>query len=338
VPNPGRRPRLEDVAAAVGVSTASVSLVLRGVAGPSAQTRERVLEAAAQLGYRADRAASLLARKRTHLLGVPVVLRDAFRAELAEELQVAATAAGYSLALNAITPVHDERWAVEALLDLRCEALLLMSPELSPDALQELGERLPVVVLGRNLAPGSFDVVRVADDQGVGRAVDHLVGLGHRAIVHVDGDGWSMAVDRRAGFLDGLRRHGLPTGGAVLPGGYVEESGAAAARVLLDRPELPTAVVAANDRSAIGLLDVFLRAGVRVPEDVSVIGYDDSELASLAHIDLTTVSQRATEQAAEAVACAVSRLDGDRQDGIEVVLPPELVVRGTTAGPRAARR
>src|SRR3954451_20182443 len=133
VANPGRRPRLEDVAAAVGVSTASVSLVLRGVPGPSAQTRERVLEAASRLVYRPDRTASLLARRRTHLLGVPVVLRDAFRAELAEELQIAATAAGYSLALNAITAEQDERWVVDPLLDLRCEGLFLLSPELAVD-------------------------------------------------------------------------------------------------------------------------------------------------------------------------------------------------------------
>src|SRR3954462_1207879 len=194
------RPRLEDVAAAVGLSTASVSLVLRGVPGPSARTRERVLEAAAELGYRPDRAASLLARKRTRLLGVPVVLRDAFRAELAEELQIAATAAGYSLALNAITAEQDERWVVDTLLDLRCEGLVLLSPELAVDELQALGERLPVVVVGRHVAAGSFDGGRVADDEGVGRAVDHLVGLGHRRIVHVDGNGWAMAVDRRAGF------------------------------------------------------------------------------------------------------------------------------------------
>jgi DNA-binding LacI/PurR family transcriptional regulator len=336
--DPGRRPRLEDVAAAVGVSTASVSLVLRGVAGPSARTRERVLEAAAELGYRPDRAASLLARKRTRLLGVPVVLRDAFRAELAEELQIAATAAGYSVALNAITAGHDERRVLDALLDLRCEAVVLLSPELPVDELQALGERLAVVVVGRHVAPGSFDVVRVADDAGVGLAVDHLVGVGHRRIVHVDGDGGAMAVDRRAGFLAGLDRHGLPTADAVLPGGYLEADGAAAAHALLARPELPTAVVAANDRAAIGLLDVFVRAGVRVPQDVSVVGYDDTDLARLAHVDLTTVSQRAADQAREAVAAAVARLDDDREDPVEVVLPPELVVRGTTAGPRAVHR
>jgi DNA-binding LacI/PurR family transcriptional regulator len=329
-----RRPRLEDVAAEAGVSTASVSLVLRDVPGPSAQTRERVLAAAERLGYRADRTASLLARRRTRLLGVPVLLRDAFRAELAEEIQLAADARGYAVALSAITPVTDEVRVVETLLDMRCEAVLLLAPELPQAQLEMLGARAPVVVVARHVAPDGFDVVRVADEAGVAEAVDHLVGLGHRRIVHVDGGAAAMAADRRAGFLAAMRHHGL-AGGRVLPGGGVEAAGAAAAWALLAEPELPTAVITANDRCAIGLLDVFVRAGVRVPQDVSVVGYDDGELARLAHVDLTTVSQEAAEQAGQAVAAAVERLDGDRTEPVEVVLTPRLVVRGTTAPPRA---
>jgi DNA-binding LacI/PurR family transcriptional regulator len=327
-----RRPRLEDVAAEAGVSTASVSLVLRDVPGPSARTRERVMAAAERLGYRADRTASLLARRRTRLLGVPVLLRDSFRTEMAEEVQVAADARGYAVALSAITPVADEPRVVETLLDMRCEAVLLLAPELPPADLAALGARAPVVVVARHVAPDGFDVVRVADEAGIGESVDHLIGLGHRRIVHVDGGEAAMAADRRAGFRAALHRHGLE--GGVLPGGYEEAAGAAAARTLLADPELPTAIVAANDRCALGLLDVFLRAGVRVPQDVSVIGYDDGELARLSHIDLTTVSQEAAEQARQAVAAALERLDGSRTEPVEVVLKPHLVVRGTTAPPR----
>ncbi|SHK04546.1 transcriptional regulator, LacI family [Pseudonocardia thermophila] len=327
-----RRPRLEDVAAAAGVSTASVSLVLRGRPGPSDRTREKVLAAAAQLGYRADRAASLLARRRTHLLGVPVQLRDVYRAELAEEIQLAADRRGYTVALSAITAAHDEQRVAETLLDLRCEALLLLAPGMPDADIAALATRVPVVAVSRRAEPAGFDVVRVADDQGVALVVDHLVELGHHALVHVDGGSEAMAADRRDGFLAATARHGVA--GRVVPGGNTEEAGAAAARALLAEPELPTAVVAANDRSAIGLLDVFLRAGVRVPGDVSLTGYDDSELSRLAHVDLTTVNQEAAEQAEQAVDAALDRLDGGRTTSVERVLPPRLVVRGTTGPPR----
>lgn len=330
-----RRPRLEDVAAEVGLSTASVSLVLRGVPGPSAATRERVLEAATRLGYRADRAASLLARRRTHLLGVPVVLRDAFRAELAEEVQLAADLRGYTVALSAVTRAHNEARVTETLLDLRCEALILLAPDLPPEALTALAGRVPLVVVGRHVAPAAFDVVRVADADGVADAVEHLVGLGHRDLAHVDGGDAPMAAERRAGFLRAAAQHGLAA--RVLPGGSVEEAGARAARAVLDSGELPTAVVAANDRAAIGVLDVLIRAGLRVPEDVSLVGYDDTELAGLAHVGLTTVNQDAPAQAREAVAAVVERLDGGRAEPREIVLTPRLVTRSSTAPPPTPR-
>ncbi len=326
-----KRPRLEDVAAEVGVSTASVSLVLRGVPGPSAETREKVLEAAARLGYRADRSASLLARRRTHLLGVPVLLRDAYRAELAEEVQLAADRRGYTVALSAITPVHDEYRVVETLLDLRCEAILLLAPGMPDGDIAALAARIPVVAVSRHAEPDGFDVVRVADEQGVGDAVAHLVELGHRDLVHVDGGCEAMAADRRAGFRAATAQHGVA--GRIVAGGNTEAAGAAAARALLAEPTLPTAVVAANDRSAIGMLDVFLRSGVQVPGDVSIVGYDDSELSRLAHVDLTTVNQEAGKQAEQAVDAALDRLDGGRTTPVERVLPPRLVIRGTTAPP-----
>jgi DNA-binding LacI/PurR family transcriptional regulator len=325
------RPRLDDVAARAGLSTATVSLVLRGAAGPSAETRRRVLEVAAELGYRADRTASLLARRRRHLLGVMLDVRNPFHAELVEEIQVEAERIGYEVVLATLTRTHDEHRAVESLLDFRCEALLLLGSDLADDALGKLAARTPVVVIGRRARDTGVDVVRTADHTGVAQALTHLIGLGHRRIAFVDGGRGVVAAARRRGYRDAMRRAGRDP--LVVPGDHTEEGGILAGRLRTALPDRPSAVVASNDRLAVGLLDAFLREGVAVPGEVSVVGYDDSTLARLAHIDLTTVNQDAPAQARHAVAAAVSRLDQGRTEPVEVVLRPHLVVRGSTAPP-----
>jgi DNA-binding LacI/PurR family transcriptional regulator len=332
----GRRPRLTDVAAHAGVSSGLVSLVLRNQPGPSEQTRTRVLDAAQQLGYRADRTASLLARRRTRHLGVMMEIGSTFHADLVAELDAAATRGGYDLLLSAVTPTRDERRAAEVLLDFRCEALILLGPDDSAGRLNALGRELPVVVIGRRIPAATVDVVRAADDQGVAQAVGHLAALGHQAIAFVDGGRGTIASDRRRGYRQAMRRHGFAAQTRIIPGDQTEEAGIRAAAKLLAGPSLPTAVIASNDRSAVGLLDALARLGIRVPDSISVVGYDDSMLARLAHVDLTTVSQDARQQAEQAVALAVERLESGRTAPREVVLTPHLVVRSTTAPPRAS--
>ncbi|MBV1942174.1 LacI family transcriptional regulator [Streptomyces sp. BV286] len=329
----GKRPRLEDVAARVGLSTASVSLVLRGVSGPSERTRQRVLKAAADLGYQVDRTASMLASRRTRLLGVMVDVHRPFHAELVEHLHTAAEAVGYDLVLSTQTRTRDEHTAVETLLAFRSEAMILLGPTVPADTLAALDRKSPVIAVGRRIADAALDVVRTADDDGVGQIVDHLVGLGHRAITYVDGGKGVIATDRRRGYRTAMRHHGLDAHIRVLHGDHTEAAGERAARKLLEGDALPTAVVTYNDQSAIGVLAALARAVVAVPGQVSVAGYDDDTLSRLSCFNLTTVSQNAEEQARHAVAAAVERLDHGRTEPREVVLPPHLVIRGTTAEP-----
>lgn len=328
-----KRPRLEDVAARVGLSTASVSLVLRGVAGPSEQTRQRVLRAAADLGYQVDRTASMLASRRSRLLGVMIDIYSPFHAELVEHLHMAAEEVGYDLVLSTQTRTRDEHTAVETLLAYRSEALILLGPTAPTATLAALDRKAPVIAVGRRIADAALDVVRTADDDGVGQIVDHLVGLGHRAITYVDGGKGVIATDRRRGYRSAMRRHGLDDHVGVLRGDHTEAAGESAARRLLEGGELPTAVVAFNDQCAIGVLAALARAGVDVPGRVSVVGYDDDTHSRLSCFNLTTVSQGAEEQARHAVTAAVERLDQDRTEPREVVLTPRLVLRGTTAKP-----
>ncbi len=326
------RPRLTDVAARAGVSTATASLVLRGKAGPGEQARVAVSEAARVLGYRADRTASLLARRRTQLLGVVMDVRSPFHAELIEEILAAADESGYEVIVSPLTRTHDERRAVEALLDSRCEGLLLLAPSLSEAELSDLARDRPVVALGRPLAAEGVDVVRAADDQGVALAVEHLVGLGHREIAFVDGPRGTISGLRRRGYRRAMRRLVGPDAPHVVPGGATEDEGVLAAGLL---PDLPvTAVIAYNDRCALGVLDGLRRNDLSVPDDLSLVGYDDSPLARLGTIELTSVSQSPLEMASAAVRSAVERLEGTRSDDAEVVLAPVLVVRRTTAPPR----
>ncbi|GDY50969.1 LacI family DNA-binding transcriptional regulator [Streptomyces violaceusniger] len=328
---PDSRLRLEDVAARVGLSTASVSLVLRGAPGPSERTRQRVLKAAAELGYQPDRNASLLARRRTRLLGVMVDIHSPFHAELVEHLHTAAEAVGYDLALSTQTRTRDEDTAVETLLAFRSEALILLGPTAPATTLTALDRKAPVIAVGRRIADADLDVVRSADDAGVGQIVDHLAGLGHRSIAYIGGGKGVIATDRRRGYRAAMRRHGLGEHVRVLSGDHTEQAGERAARHLLDDGQPATAVVAFNDQCAIGVLAALSRAGVAVPDEVSVAGYDDDALSRLSCFSLTTVSQGAEEQARCAVAAAVERLDEGRTTPREVVLPPRLVVRGSTA-------
>ncbi|MCV2490282.1 LacI family transcriptional regulator [Geodermatophilus sp. YIM 151500] len=334
VEEPVRRPRLQDVAHEAGVSTATASLVLRGAPGPGGATRERVLAAAGRLGYRPDRAASLLARRRSRLIGVVMDVRSTFHAQLVEEVHEAAERHGYDLVLSAVTRNRDEARAVETLLDSRCEALVLLGSEAPTARLAALDRQLPVVAVGRPVPSAGVDVVRAADDEGVAMAVDHLAGLGHRRIAYVDGGRGPIAAGRRRGYQRGMRRHRLGGHLQVVAGDPGEESGARAARTLFREGRGPTAVVAYNDHCAVGLLDALLRDDVDVPGAVSVVGYDDSPLARLAHVDLTTVSQESELLVRHAVEAVVERLDGGRTEHREVVVPPRLVVRGTTGPPR----
>lgn len=324
------RPTMQDIADRVGVSKALVSLVFRNAPGPSAQTRQRVQAAADELGYRVNRAAALMTAKRTHLIGAMANIRSTFHAELVEDIVAEADRHGYEVVLGAVTPTHAEPSVVDTLLSFRCEALILLGPELDEPSIAALAERAPVVVVGRRTSCSGIDVVRTADGRGIGQVVDHLVALGHTRISHLGGGTGTIPADRRAGYVRAMKRHGLADEVDVIDGDLTEGAGTAAAKTLLHRTRRPTAVVAANDRSAIGLLDHLLRAGVHVPGEIAVAGYDDSMLAQLAHIDMTSVSQQPAQQAARAVTAVVERLDRGRTERSDVVLEPRLVARGTT--------
>ncbi|MEV7426685.1 MULTISPECIES: LacI family DNA-binding transcriptional regulator [unclassified Streptomyces] len=328
---------MADVARRVGVSRALVSLVFRNQPGAGEETRRRVLRAADELGYRPDSAARLLARGRSRTIGVMLTLHQPFEADIVEAVYPEAERLGYDVLLSASAPGRDERKAVEALLSHRCEGLILLGSQATLGRLDELGRRSAVVVVGRTARGANVDSVHTAEGKGVSQVVGHLVELGHRRIAHIDGGREPGAAERRRAYRAAMRRHGLAESIRVLPGSYDEESGSAAGRLLLAEEHLPSAVFAGNDRCAMGLMHTLGRAGVDVPGDVSVVGYDDNHLSHLSHIDLSTVRQDAGRLAEHAVRFAVERLDDASLAPREAVLDPKLVVRGTSSAPPDGR-
>jgi DNA-binding LacI/PurR family transcriptional regulator len=337
-PDPGpsstHRVTLLEVAARAGVSKSLASLVIRGAAGPSAASRDAVLRAVDELGYRPDPAGKLLREHRSRMLGVVFDPGDPFHADLLEAIYPAAERYGYEVVLGARVPTHPEQRAVEGLIRSRCEGLVLVGGEADAAQLRALGARLPVAVVGRRGDDAGVDGVRAADARGAAAAVDLLVDLGHRRIRHVDGGRHPGAAERRRGYRAAMRRHGLIPD--VVKGDHSEESGVRAALDLLDGTAGITAVLAGNDRCAVGVLDTLRRGGVDVPADISVVGYDDSRLARLTHVDLTTVAQDAERTARLAVGAVVERLDGDASmSPRDILLTPRLVIRGTTGPARS---
>jgi DNA-binding LacI/PurR family transcriptional regulator len=320
---------MSDVAARAGVSRALVSIVFRDAPGASAATRERVLKAADELSYRPDQRARLLGRSRSRTLGVVFSLGYEFHAELVEQVYAAAERRGYEIALGAAAPSRGERRAAQSLLGFRCEAVLLVGPSLPAREIEELAARQPVVVLARALRSQTVDVVRTDDTGGARLAVEHLLGLGHADIAHVHGRRAPGAAERRRGYREAMRRAGLDGRVRLVEGGLTEEDGERAARTLLDGP-MPSAVTVFNDLCATGLLGAVRAAGADVPGSLSVVGYDNSHVARLSTVALTTVSQDASALAERAVERAVGRVEGELEGAEEVVVPPRLVVRRTT--------
>ncbi|WP_327635326.1 LacI family transcriptional regulator [Kribbella sp. NBC_00482] len=333
---PRRRVTLADVAERAGVSPALVSIVMREAPGASPSSRERILAVAKQLGYRPDVRARSLASLKAHVIGILFGQAGRFHLELIDGLYAAAEERGWDLVLSALTASRDEQRALASLNDFRFDALIMLGP---PVAEPLLAGRVPLVVMGWHVDHPDVDVVRTSDEHGLASAVDHLVGLGHRRIAHLQGGTGLVAISRRDAYLKAMRSHGLDDEvRVVVCDGEDQLDGQLAARRLLDEnADLPTGIVAFNDDIAAAAMSVLAQQGIDVPGDVSVIGFDDSVIARSPGIDLTTVQQIPQEMAHLAVDRIIARTSGAEVPDRELVLEPDLRIRSTT-GPVAGRR
>lgn len=327
------KPTMEDVAREAGVSRALVSLVMRGSDKVSEQSRRAVLESADRLGYRPNLAARHLASKHTHTFGLLVHdLGNPYFHGLTDGLKAAADRHGYRLMIS--SAFLDDEGEIEA-LDMfeafNVDGVILTGSRLAEERIEAVGRAMPLVAISRPLDSDVIDTVNNDDRLGATLVVDHLVELGHRHICHLDGGDFAGAVLRREGYEATMRRHGLEP--HVIPSLHTEADGARAAIIALTGERPVTAIFGSNDLNALGALDSIDDAGLRVPDDISLVGYDNTFVSALRHIGLTTVDQRQDELATLAVEALLERVHGGRTEATHAVIPPELIVRGTTAPP-----
>ena len=324
-------PTIHDVAARAGVSKSLVSLAMRGSPKVSDASREAILAAAAELGYRPNAAARSLADRRSRTIGVLILdLHNPVFAEILDGVQAELRRLDYRTML--VTGDADPRLeesSIEGLLEHRVEGLLLISHRLPAERLRAFAAEAPTVVVARRDVPAPrIDTVANDDVAGATLAVDHLISLGHTRITCLTGGDNPVSVDRERGYREAMARHGLGTHIAAVPGGLTDAAGYAAARIAL--MERPTALFAANDLAAMGALAAAHEAGLDVPGDVSVVGYDGIAIGALRRVDLTTVAQPLHEMGALAAGRLLERIAHPDAPARHVVVPTALAVRGTT--------
>ena len=331
------RPTIRDVAASAGVSKSLVSLVMQGSASVSEEKRKRVLRVAAELGYRPNAVARSLVQRRTNLFGVLLSdLHNPFFAEVIDGVRAAAAEQGYrAIIATGDRAAPSETGALETLLELRTDGLILASPVLDMEVIIEAARELPTVLVARRARAAVLDSVANDDLTGAGLAVQHLAELGHRRIAHIDGGDGAGSAERRRGYERSMRKLGLEQHARVVPGNYTDEGGRQGVGALLAAGPRPTAILAANDLAAIGALSALADRGIRVPEEVSLVGYDNTALAAVRHINLTTVDQPRPDMGQTAVRLLLERLRDGRKTARHVLMTPSLVVRRTTAPPDA---
>jgi DNA-binding LacI/PurR family transcriptional regulator len=341
---PGRRPTIRDVAERAGVSKSLVSLVMRGEPMVREDKRRRVQQAADELGYRTNFAARSLSAVRSKTVGVLIAdLRNPLLVDVVEKAEQVLQDEGFStLMTGAVSRTAGggsriDVGAVGALKDLRVEAMLVVGSVPDREALAHILGHVPVVVAAAQAEGLRADVVRNDDHLGMRLVVDHLVASGHRYIAHLGGMGGGVAAERAAGYRAAMRHHGLEDLCVIAEADFTEDAGYRGAAQLLHRADPVTAIAAVNDLAAVGALSAAVDSGLKVPDDLVLTGYDDTFVAAIRAVSLTSVNPDSAGIGRQAARCLMERIGAPDRAYAEHLLPPRLVTRSSSLAPPPVR-
>jgi LacI family transcriptional regulator len=341
-PKQNKRVTITDVARHAGVSIAAVSKVLRNAYGVSPGMQEKVRAAIDELGYRPHAAARGM-RGRTYTIGVLLDnVRNAFFADILDGIRDELRQSEYTVLIGAAGfDPEDQARTIRSLVDRQMDGLILIAPGTPRAEVLATAAATPTVVIGHHDAADSHDSVVDADDAGAGLVVDHLVELGHRDIALVSASGakagqWKLTPEivLTDGYLAAMERHGLAGHAHVVHAAYSDDGGFKAGMTLLTAERPPTAVMTGADVAALGVYRAAHELGLRIPQDVSLVGYNNTALAALAPVQLTSVDQAGHTMGSSAARMLVERVEGRRDRAMRTTMTPRLVVRGSTAAPR----
>lgn len=336
------RPTMREVAETAGVSISTVSRVLSDHPDVRPETRRRVQEIVEALGYRPSMLARALILKRTNTLGLVVSdITNPFYPELAKGIEDAARERGWVVVIG--NSDKDGRFTdryVEAMLERSVDGIIFSSVRVDDKVVPMLVEDgYPVVLTNRRLPGVETNMVIVDSVRGARIATEHLIGLGHRRIAHIGGLSWAAnSLDRKQGYLEAMAGAGLDSSDELIEvADFTDEGGARAMHRLLSLKSPPTAVFASNDLMALGALEAIREAGLRCPEDLAVVGFDDIHLARSRLVQLTTVSHRIYDMGEQAVDILIRLItEGPGEQPIQHILEPQLMIRQTCGASLAA--
>ncbi len=337
VRNSGMSSRMKDVADRVGVSVTTVSHVLNKTRYVAPETRRKVLEAIGELDYYKNALARRLARGRSDFLGLVVSdITNPFFPELIKSFEASALARGMDLLLcnTNYDPGRTEA-TIRRMIENKVPGVAVMTSEISAELWHEVVSRQVAVVfldLGR-VGPWISNIV-VDYSSGIAQAIHHLHDLGHQEVVFIAGpENLRSAITRRKAFIAALESWHLSPA-RTLQGNHKVDGGAQAVRTLLKQPNFPTAILCGNDLTAIGAMQALSDAGIKVPDEVSVVGFDDIDFAHLAYPPLTTINLSREKLGKLAFEALHKILSSKKHLGAEYVMECQLVVRQSTGPAR----